>query len=152
MEKWIQGNIAEKITSYHPRVMSFSSFIERFQNREGDRQDSCDGGFADNELLNSKFFSELPVNRRVVIFRLLLEIRWVLHIHLQCIQIDAPWIKLKQIENSIQIETNRLHNRGDASIHVIAALGFSISALNLGSYRLLTSHHKFSLRHVWPSH
>ena len=35
--KWTQGNSVEKIASYHPRIMSFSNFIERFQSREGDR-------------------------------------------------------------------------------------------------------------------
>lgn len=33
--KWIQGDGVEKITNYHPRIMAFANFIERFQQKEG---------------------------------------------------------------------------------------------------------------------
>ena len=35
--KWIQGNDVEKITNYHPRIMAFVNYVERFQEKEGDR-------------------------------------------------------------------------------------------------------------------
>jgi len=34
--KWLTGNGVDSITSYHPRVMGFANFVERFQSKEGD--------------------------------------------------------------------------------------------------------------------